>query len=39
MVDTFSGKITFLKIWTSNNNPQIIAQHYIDYVAESKGIK
>ena len=35
--DCFSGKITFLKIWTSNNDPAVIGRHYFDYIAESKG--
>ena len=30
--DTFSGKIIFLKIWTSNNDPAIIGRHYFEYV-------
>ena len=36
--DTFSGKILFLKVWTSNNNPSVIAYHYFEYLSESKGI-
>jgi len=35
--DTFSGKIMFLNIWTSNNSPQVVARHYFKYVAKSKG--
>ena len=32
---TFSGKVHFLRIWTSNNNPRIIGRMYADYLAES----
>jgi len=35
--DAFSGKITFLKIWTSNNNTEVVAHYYFEYVTESKG--
>jgi len=28
--DCFSGKIMFLKVWTSNNNPEVVARHYFD---------
>lgn len=34
--DAYSGKITFLKIWMSNNNPNIVARHYYEYVKQSK---
>jgi len=35
--DAFSGKIMFLKIWTSNNSPEVIARHYFEHVSETKG--
>ena len=35
--DTFSSRIQFLRIWKSNNNPQIIGRFYFDYLYESRG--
>lgn len=35
--DTFSGRINFLRIWTSNNDPKIIGKFYFDYLFESRG--
>ena len=35
--DAFSGRINFLKIWTTNNDPQIIGKFYFDYLFESRG--
>ena len=35
--DTYSGRIQFLRIWTSNNDPNIIGRFYLDYLFESKG--
>ena len=35
--DAFSGKICFLRVWTSNNNPSVIGRHYFQHVIESKG--
>ena len=37
--DTYSGRVNFLKIWTSNKNPKIIGKFYLEYLVESKGIK
>ena len=37
--DTYSGRINFLKIWTSNKNPKIIGKFYLEYLVKSKGIK
>ncbi|XP_066925387.1 uncharacterized protein [Clytia hemisphaerica] len=34
--DTFSGKIMFLKIWTSNNDPMVTGYHYLEYLIENK---
>lgn len=36
--DAFSGKMCFLRIWTTNNSPMIVGRHYFEYVAENKGI-
>ena len=35
--DTYSGRIHFLKVWTTNKNPKIIAKFYYEYLRESKG--
>ena len=35
--DTFSARINFLRIWTSNNDPKIIGKFYFDYLFESRG--
>ena len=35
--DTFSGRINFLRIWTSNNDSKIIGKFYFDYLFESRG--
>lgn len=35
--DTFSSRIQFLRIWTSNSNPHIIGRFYFDYLFESRG--
>lgn len=35
--DTFSGKIDFLRIWTSNNDPRITGRFYFDFLFQSKG--
>lgn len=37
--DTCSGRINFLKIWTSNKNPKIIGKFYLEYLVEAKGTK
>ena len=34
--DTFSGRINFLRIWTTNNKPEIIGRFYFDYLSESQ---
>eukprot|EP00111_Clytia_hemisphaerica_P017474 TCONS_00051711-protein len=34
-LDTFSRKIIFLKVWTSNSNPKIIGKFYTDFLLES----
>ena len=36
-LDTYSGRIQFLKIWTTNSNPKIIGRHYLQYLLESRG--
>ena len=35
--DTFSGKINFLRIWTTNNKPEVIGRFYFDYLSEGHG--
>ena len=35
--DAFSGRINFLKIWTTNNDPKVIGKFYFDYLYESRG--
>eukprot|EP00794_Sanderia_malayensis_P002824 gene2824-3264_t len=34
--DTFSGKITILRIWNTNNKPEVIGRFYFDYLTEYK---
>ncbi|XP_020908948.1 uncharacterized protein LOC110246907 [Exaiptasia diaphana] len=34
--DTYSGRINFLKIWTTNSNPKVIGKFYLEYLFESK---
>ena len=36
-LDTYSGRIQFLKVWTTNHNPKIVGRHYLEYLLESKG--
>ena len=36
--DTFSGKITILRIWNTNNKPEVIGRFYFDYLTEKKGL-
>ena len=35
--DCWSGKILFLKIWTTNHKPAVVARYYFDYLCESQG--
>ena len=35
--DTFSGRINFLRIWTTNNKPEVIGRFYFDYLSEGHG--
>lgn len=35
--DTYSARINFLRIWTTNNNPKIIGKFYLDYLYEYRG--
>lgn len=37
-LDTFSRKIIFLKVWTSNSNPKIIGKFYMDFLLDSRKI-
>lgn len=36
-LDTYSGRIQFLRIWTSNNNPKVVGRYYLEYLFESRG--
>ena len=36
--DTYSSRINFLRIWTSNNNPKIVGRFYLEYLYESSGM-
>ena len=36
-LDTFSGRVQFLRIWTSNSNPKIVGRYYLEYLYESRG--
>lgn len=35
-LDTFSRKIIFLKVWTSNSDPNLIGKFYTEYLLETK---
>lgn len=35
--DTYSARIQFLRIWTTNSDPKIIGRFYLDYLFESRG--
>ena len=34
--DTFSGYVLYLKVWTTNNDPRVIGNFYLDYIYEKK---
>ena len=36
-LDTFSGRINFVNVWTTNNKPKVVARFYFNYLCESKG--
>ena len=36
-LDTFSGRMQFLRISTSNSNPKIVGRYYLEYLYESRG--
>ena len=36
--DTYSGRINFLKIWTTNNDPKVIGRFYYNYLQENRGM-
>ena len=36
--DTASRKVLFLKVWTSNSRPELIARWYFDYIFKAKKI-
>ena len=35
-LDTYSGRMNFLRVWTSNNNPKVIARFYFEYLFKSR---
>ncbi|XP_078363116.1 uncharacterized protein LOC144647223 isoform X1 [Oculina patagonica] len=35
-LDTYSGRVNFLRVWTSNNNPKVIGRFYFEYLFESR---
>ena len=35
-IDSTSRKILFIKVWTSNSNPNFVAQWYFEYLYKSK---
>eukprot|EP00111_Clytia_hemisphaerica_P020862 TCONS_00061539-protein len=37
-LDTFSRKIIFLRVWTSNSDPNLIGRFYMEYLLDSKEI-
>ena len=30
--DVFSGRLMFLKVWTSNSNPKLVGRWYLEYL-------
>ena len=36
--DVFSGRILFLKLWTSNSDPRLIGKWYLQHIYNSQGI-
>ena len=37
--DLFSGKVLYLKLWTSNSNPKLIGRWYLEHLIKTKGDK
>ena len=35
--DVFSGRLMFLKVWTSNSNPKLVGRWYLEYLYDKKG--
>ena len=35
--DAFSGYILYLKLWTTNSDPQLIGRWYMDHLYSTKG--
>ena len=36
-LDTYSGRMNFLRVWTTNNNPLVIGRFYLEYLFKSRG--
>ena len=36
-LDTYSGKMHFLRIWTSNNDPLVTGLFYLEHLDKSRG--
>ncbi|KXJ10617.1 hypothetical protein AC249_AIPGENE2744 [Exaiptasia diaphana] len=35
-LDTYSGRVNFLKVWTTNSSPKIIGRFYLEYLEECR---
>lgn len=35
-MDTYSGRINFLRVWTTNNDPKVVGRFYFEYLCECK---
>ena len=35
--DVFIGRLLYLKLWTSNSNPKLVGQWYLEYLTKTKG--
>ncbi len=36
--DVFSGRILFLRLWTSNSDPKLIGKWYLQHIYNCRGI-
>ena len=36
-LDTFSGRMNILRIWTTNNKPELVGRFYFEYLYEHRG--
>ena len=35
-IDTFSGFVLYLNVWTTNNNPLVVGKYFMDYLFERR---